>query len=164
MYKVLINNDDVLGYVEDIRDAKRICDVGNKYNSLASEEPASCVYSIEKVVMDDIVNYIPRVYLQIEIRISPRKRFVIDIGVYSSKNISNAVEHVRNKNVYTYGELAVFYLIPNQNETVEELKDRCLKTAIDIIDSYKKWKEYKQYEIYLNTPNGQEKVEKMKEL
>jgi hypothetical protein len=158
MYKILIN-DDILGYVEDIQDAKRICDAGNKYNSLSSES-ASYVYSIEKVFTDDIVDYIPRVYLQIKIRISPRKRFVIDIGVFSSSNISDIIDHVRNKDVYTYCELAVTYLIPKQNETVEEVKDRCLKTAIDIIDCHKEWKEYKEYEIYLDTQNGQERVER----
>ena len=159
MYKILINND-ILGYVEEAEDGERICDAANKYNSLSSD-PNTDVYSIEKVIMDDIVDYIPRVYLQIQIRISPRKRFVIDIVVCKSRNISNAIEHVRRKDVYTYGiELAFFYLIPKQNETVEELKDRCLKTAIDIINLRKEWKEYREYEIYLNTPNGQERVER----
>jgi len=158
MYKILINND-LLGYIEDVEDGEKICDAANKYNNLASD-PNTDVYSIEKVIMDDIVDYIPRVYLQIQIRISPRKRFVIDIGVYKSRNISDAVEHVRRKYIYTYCELAMFYLIPKQNETVEELKDRCLKTAIDVIDLRKEWKEYREYEIYLNTPNGQEKVER----
>lgn len=110
--------------------------------------------------MLDREDYIPKIYLQIQIWMSPRKRFVIDIGVYSSKNISDIVNHVRNKDVYTLSELTMFYLIPKQNETVEELKDRSLKTAIDIIDCHKAWKEYKEYEIYLNTQNGQEKIER----
>ena len=159
MYKILINND-LLGYVEDVEDGEKICDVANKYNSLASD-PNTDVYSIEKVFMDDIIDYIPRVYLQIQIRMSPRKRFVIDIGVYKSRNISDALEHDRNKNIYTLGEeLAMTYLVPKQNESVEELKDRCLKTAIDIINLRKEWKDLKEYEIYLNTPNGQERVER----
>lgn len=158
MYKIIEDNEDILGYVENIQDAEIICNEANKYNSLASE--SASVYEFKKIFMADREDYIPKIYLQIQIRMSPRKRFVINIGVYKSRDIIDVVNHVRNKDVYTFNELAMFYLIPKQNETVEELKDRCLKTAIDIIDCHKEWKEYKEYEIYLDTTNGQERVQR----
>lgn len=158
MYKIIVNNEDTLGYVENIQDAEIVCNEANKYNSLASD--SSSVYEFKKIFITNKESYIPKIYLQIKISISPLKRFVIDIGVYKSRDISDIVEHVRYKDVYAYDELLIFYLIPKQNETIKELKDRCLKASIDIINSHEKWKEYIEYKIYLNTPNGQERIEK----
>lgn len=48
MYKIIIDNEDTFGYVEDIKDAERICNEANKYNSLASESATHIYIALKR--------------------------------------------------------------------------------------------------------------------
>lgn len=166
MYEITKLNDDdydsfepeydIIGYVETEEEAKRICSNYNKYNSLSTNNPYYYAFTACKYPR---VDFEPMPYIQINISISHEEgKFEIELNIVHTSKLDD-VSKIKEKeeSITILNGVLFFYIIPQENETPEKLKERCIKEAIKAIDSCKCLREfYASYDVYL----GKEKIEK----